>query len=325
MENKLQDTTKNYLYTINSDRGKPFTIIISVITICIIFIDYVALDMNLSQNKLLLYSHILVTFMGFATFLFLILLKTKRISNIVLYSYLYLLTLIETAVSGGLDTAANRGPSVFIATIFTISFVFFYPPLQSLLWLLPNYILFLTLVIVTHETTNQLLSSLGNGSVFFIIILIMKLYVYRQKKREIENQNFLLKFITTKKRKKEEIKPEPVKNINSEVLTKFREYVIEQKNYLDKDLTIGKVAAEIDSNPNYISQCINGHFGKNFNSLINEFRVDEALRIMDHKLSRIITMEAIASQAGFNSKSSFYIAFKNKTGKTPAEYFRKNQ
>ena len=67
---------------------------------------------------------------------------------------------------------------------------------------------------------------------------------------------------------------------------------------------------------------LNDVMGKNFYGVVNEYRLREAIQIMETS-GRKYTIEAIAEMVGFNSKSSFYACFKKFTGMSPKEYLEK--
>ncbi len=92
------------------------------------------------------------------------------------------------------------------------------------------------------------------------------------------------------------------------------------KVYLSPDLTLKKFADHLSSNTSYVSQTINEGFGKNFSSLINEYRIKEVLHFFEEGLHQQFTIESIYKRAGFKSKSAFQKAFKNSTGVTASHY-----
>ncbi|WP_127023531.1 helix-turn-helix domain-containing protein [Flagellimonas beolgyonensis] len=95
------------------------------------------------------------------------------------------------------------------------------------------------------------------------------------------------------------------------------------KLYLNPNLTLSSVAKLFDISPGYLSQLM-GRYSKNgFNDLINYLRVEESKKMLGNKDFHKYTNVAIGLEAGFNSKSSFFAAFKKHTGKTPNE-FRKS-
>ena len=84
-----------------------------------------------------------------------------------------------------------------------------------------------------------------------------------------------------------------------------------------------RLAALVGEKYNYVSQVINERYGANFNTLLNEYRIQEACkRINDPRKYGNYTMEAIANSVGFRSRTSFTQAFKKYTGLTPSEYQR---
>jgi AraC-like DNA-binding protein len=108
---------------------------------------------------------------------------------------------------------------------------------------------------------------------------------------------------------------------DTRLLTRFME---EQKPYLDSQLTLQKLAMLSDIPAYRISDILNKHLGINFFDFINRYRVEEWKRqIADAPTSR--TIQEIAFQVGFNSKSSFNTAFKKHSGQTPSEYRREHR
>lgn len=93
--------------------------------------------------------------------------------------------------------------------------------------------------------------------------------------------------------------------------------------YKNPDLSLEMIADELQTNTTYLSQVINEEFRQNFYQLINLHRVDLAKSLLDSPESKKYTIESLANQCGFKSKSSFNNSFKKNTGKTPSEY-RKN-
>ena len=88
--------------------------------------------------------------------------------------------------------------------------------------------------------------------------------------------------------------------------------------------TIGDLSHELNIPSHQLSAFINQEYGKNFNELINEYRVDFlAEMIRSSKDHFQYTLEALGKEAGFNSRAAFISAVKKRTGKTPSELFRR--
>lgn len=105
-------------------------------------------------------------------------------------------------------------------------------------------------------------------------------------------------------------------------LEKLTHYLSEQKPFLKRDLTLQDVAQAIEIPAHHLTQAINEYLQKNFYTLVNEYRVEEAKqRLLNPKYAHL-TVLAIAHDAGFNSKSSFNMTFKRIVGVTPSEFRR---
>ena len=65
---------------------------------------------------------------------------------------------------------------------------------------------------------------------------------------------------------------------------------------------------------------VNSEFGINVNDLVNRYRVEEIKEKLVDPEFQHYRIEAIALDAGFANKASFYNAFKKQEGCTPTEY-----
>lgn len=67
---------------------------------------------------------------------------------------------------------------------------------------------------------------------------------------------------------------------------------------------------------------INQRYGKNFNALINQFRIDYLKDIPSREPNwHLYTMEALGKLAGFNSRNTLIKAFRKCAGESPSSYF----
>ena len=85
--------------------------------------------------------------------------------------------------------------------------------------------------------------------------------------------------------------------------------------FKNANLTISELAKAVNLSSHQLSQLLNDDLGKNFTSFINEYLINEACRMIRN--GHAYTLEAIGYEVGFNSKSTFYAAFRKKTGTTP--------
>jgi len=90
--------------------------------------------------------------------------------------------------------------------------------------------------------------------------------------------------------------------------------------YQDPELSLASLAEKLSLSPHELSRIINATLKKSFSDFINEYRVTEVISKMQDRAYDHITLLGIAYDSGFNSPSTFHRAFKEVTGKTPAEY-----
>jgi len=95
-----------------------------------------------------------------------------------------------------------------------------------------------------------------------------------------------------------------------------------ERVYLESDLTLPQLAAQLDCSVNHLSQAINAGFGVGFFDLINQYRIQAAKGMLCQNAVGAPAILNIALTVGFNSTSTFYAAFKKTTGQTPAQYRR---
>ena len=105
----------------------------------------------------------------------------------------------------------------------------------------------------------------------------------------------------------------------------FEHLVIDQKQFLDSDLTLDKIADELKLSKSYLSRIINAELETGFVEYVNTLRVEEAKSYLLNPDFSNYTLESIGIEAGFNSKSAFYSSFKKITGLTPSEFKKETE
>ncbi|MBR5170622.1 MAG: AraC family transcriptional regulator [Muribaculaceae bacterium] len=89
------------------------------------------------------------------------------------------------------------------------------------------------------------------------------------------------------------------------------------------NFSLQSLADRVGSNYKYVSQVVNEYYGKSFKQVLNEQRVREACRqLNDTEQFGHLTIEAIAANLGFNSRSNFTVTFKRITGISPSEFLK---
>lgn len=107
-------------------------------------------------------------------------------------------------------------------------------------------------------------------------------------------------------------------------MMRIKKYFEEKRPWLNPGLHVDDVISDLKMNRTEFWRQMKKLTESNFNDFINAYRVEEAKRLIceGHDFEKTSN---IAQQAGFNSYSTFFRAFKKITGLTPQEYSRRHQ
>lgn len=97
-------------------------------------------------------------------------------------------------------------------------------------------------------------------------------------------------------------------------------HMSEERPYLNPELTLGELSAQINLAKHELTDLLNVYIGKNFFTFVNEFRLKAVTRRLANPDYDHLTIMAIANDCGFNSKSTFNSLFKQEFGHTPSDY-----
>jgi len=104
------------------------------------------------------------------------------------------------------------------------------------------------------------------------------------------------------------------------ILEKLQRHMLSSRPFLEPELTLDELAAQLSVKPKMLSQTINELLNQNFFEFINHYRIEEAKRLLTNPKDKKITVLEVMYEVGFNSKSSFNTIFKKSTGFTPSQY-----
>ena len=94
----------------------------------------------------------------------------------------------------------------------------------------------------------------------------------------------------------------------------------QEKPFLQPELTLREVAEQVNIPYRYVSQVVNEMLDRQFLDFVNSYRVEAAKTMLIAPEWIHLSIEGIAAEAGFNSRSAFYKAFKKATGMTPGAF-----
>lgn len=170
------------------------------------------------------------------------------------------------------------------------------------------------------------------GISLLLLLLAGFLYVREtQKTKVLAKQIKFFRSINVPLHKKhEEIKEKDLskkpllipKEKEKEILDKLNQFEESQK-YLDNNMSLATLSAQLGTNTKYLSEIINKYKDKNFNSYINALRIKYVIQLLSTDRSyHQYKISYIAEICGFTTHSAFTNVFKSVTGFSPHEYIQ---
>jgi AraC-like DNA-binding protein len=92
------------------------------------------------------------------------------------------------------------------------------------------------------------------------------------------------------------------------------------KPYLNPEFSLSVMSASTDIPVHHLSYYFNEHMNVNFNTWKNDLKINFVIEQIEKGNNELLTLDALAKQAGFVSRTTFLSAFKQKVGLTPTEF-----
>jgi AraC-like DNA-binding protein len=161
----------------------------------------------------------------------------------------------------------------------------------------------------------------GRDTGDYLIMSFIAVVIYGTSANVIKSSDFFTEhlgdsFTTGKKYARSSLSEED----KSEILKKLIESMENEKLYRNNMVSQSQVSKKLLIPVHHISQVINEKLNKSFFEFIAMYRIKEAEQILSNPEKSHLTVEEIAEEVGYISKSAFNKTFKKITGKTPSEY-----
>ncbi|SIT18283.1 helix-turn-helix domain-containing protein [Belliella pelovolcani] len=172
-------------------------------------------------------------------------------------------------------------------------------------------------------------------------ILVLNLYInfnpdfvfgYKEEENieEIINLENVLVEAELKTEEKQPVKknikeslPTGVSELDLLTVKKRMEYLLDEGAFLENGISLATFSKQMGLSPKIISMVIHRYFEKGFNELINCYRVRYAIAEIQNGYLDDYTIDSLSEKAGFNSRITFFNAFKKEVGYSPNEYWKK--
>lgn len=114
-----------------------------------------------------------------------------------------------------------------------------------------------------------------------------------------------------------------INNLQKENYLKTLEEYLINNPFLKTGFTIKKMSLETNINVHHLSFLINEHYKMNYNDFVNKHRIEYVITSAKECKWDNYTIEGIAYETGFKSKSTFIKSFRKITETTPSNYLFK--
>ncbi len=111
-------------------------------------------------------------------------------------------------------------------------------------------------------------------------------------------------------------------NYDTSLFSKLDESIRKQQVYINPNLNLGIVASFVGISQRNISIAVSDNGFENFNDYINSIRIESVHEKLRSNEIKNYSIEAIGLSCGFNSKATFYRAFKKTYKLTPKEFIQ---
>ena len=190
--------------------------------------------------------------------------------------------------------------------------------LYKLMFVFP--IIFIAQVVFNFSSNQYYLINFSDIAIF-LILFFCSFHIVQQ--REIFDLSMQGKVLAEKEipaqicAKKEELID---KNLMLDIAKSLEKVMKEEKPYLNKNLSLNLLTDKLNIRTHSLSYILNTHYNKNFYTYVNNFRIDYCKALLKNSKKQHLSIEGIAFEGGFGSKSTFNTLFKKQTGMTPTQF-----
>lgn len=193
----------------------------------------------------------------------------------------------------------------------------------NLFWLKSFLLVLLFILIAWFNLVFFNLNDLIQFTPFIYLCSIFFLaYFSLQQKEVFDFSKSELNDLSDIKTDKKEIPRRVSEDRLNELNQKLQILIKDEKLYLDNDLSLPKLAGNLNASCNETSFVINEMYGDNFYNFINKYRIEKAKSLLLSEKYNQLNILGIAYESGFNSKTTFNTTFKKNTGFSPTEFVK---
>jgi AraC-like DNA-binding protein len=150
-----------------------------------------------------------------------------------------------------------------------------------------------------------------SGPLYFSVITYLVIFILLYRRKANDLSSFANQKYGDRKLDEDE---------TQQIVARLQTVMNEKELFRNPNLKVDDLAREIKIPSHQLSRILNDNLQKNFTLFVNEHRINAACRMLSYQTN--FTIEGIGTEVGFNSKSTFFAAFKKIKGVTPNAYLK---
>ena len=185
---------------------------------------------------------------------------------------------------------------------------------------LPFYLLISSLLItyaltlIDFSFNRNFLVTLNTVLMFEIAMLFYYLtYVF------VFNHNFFDVPVMNFKYKNSSLNTKDIEDFKLRIISAMKD----DKIFTNPNLSLQLFSETVNIPKHYISEILSSHLHTNFQDFVNEYRVEEFIKLYTNSDNNHFSVLGIATSVGFKNKATFNANFKKFKGVSPTEYKQK--
>lgn len=208
---------------------------------------------------------------------------------------------------------------LYFTFVIYLAFSFYYTikiPVKTTIKI-PFFILIVSLFIdYSFSIFNFITNDADNSNITTLFIFEIALVFYYLTYLFVFNSSFINLPEDTTKYKNSSLTQIAIENY----ISTMKNAMEHEKLFLNSDLSLQIFSEKTAIPKHYISEILNIHLSKTFTQFVNEYRIEEFIKLYTNNQNNQYSILGIANSAGFKNKTTFNAAFKKITGFSPSEY-----
>jgi AraC-like DNA-binding protein len=198
----------------------------------------------------------------------------------------------------------------------TLGRSFFASGIKPVSWL-RNFVFFMFAILVTFVSVKFIFTAdIGD----YLLGSLISLVIYATTFNVIRASEFFQEGIDPLHPKKKYEKSALQDDDKALILERLKHCMEVDMDFKNPLVSLPFISKKLGVPVHHLSQVINEKLNQSFFEMIASYRIDEAKSLLKDPAHDQLTIEDLADEVGYNSKSAFNRSFKKHTGITPSEF-----